>query len=97
MSRYHGIEHPRGVCPENGGCAWCIEGEDEGEPCTKRVIDIVHVDDERVDYFLDGKDLVSVNHDEDGWGGMETVDQIIRRMAKEAGWTVREDEIALDD
>lgn len=56
-----------------------------------RIIDIVHVDDERVDYFLDGKDLVSVNHDEDGWGGMETVDKIVRRMAMEAGWTVRED------
>ena len=31
--------------------------------------------------FLNGKEVASANHDEDGWSGMEKVEEIVKSIA----------------
>jgi hypothetical protein len=56
----------------------------------KRVLRIAKPDDERVRITLDGQDVVSVNHDEHGWDGMEIAEKTAVRLAELAGWKVEQ-------
>ena len=42
---------------------------------------INHEDDENVTVFLNGKQVGSANHDEDGWSGIEKVEKIVKSIA----------------
>lgn len=50
---------------------------------------VIHrVDDERIDFRLDDSEICSVNHDEDGWSGMEKVQLALETVAELEGWEV---------
>lgn len=45
----------------------------------KKEIDSVN---DSITFYLDGEFIAHVNHDQDGWHGMETVVDVISRLAK---------------
>ena len=47
------------------------------------------VNDEAVDILLDGDELISVNHDEHGWDGMQVALDLSRTFARKLGADVR--------
>lgn len=42
---------------------------------------IKRVDDEHVEITLEGKEVVSLNHDEDGWDGIERAENLVKSIA----------------
>lgn len=46
---------------------------------------ITHISDEEVSYKLNGTHLLTANHDDDGWSGMERVNSMMMAVAKEIG------------
>ncbi|MEX3764412.1 hypothetical protein [Paraburkholderia phenoliruptrix] len=57
---------------------------------SKHVFTVKRVHDERVDYSLDGELLVSANHDDHGWAGMEEIDKLVKLIAGKIGADVVE-------
>lgn len=51
---------------------------------------IRHVDDECIEYSLDGQDVIEVNHDDHGWSGMESIEKAMLKVAEIIGATVEE-------
>ena len=50
---------------------------------------VIHrIDDEHVEFRLDDSEICSVNHDEDGWQGMEKVQLALETVAELEGWEV---------
>lgn len=45
-------------------------------------------EDYESDYFVDGKEIISVNHDEHGWAGMNAVQKALTIMAGHCGLSV---------
>jgi hypothetical protein len=43
-------------------------------------LDIIHKNDENVEIRVDGRFVISANHDEHGWAGMNLVKQTAKRM-----------------
>lgn len=41
--------------------------------------------DEVVEYYLDGEHLITANHDEHGWSGMEGIEAMVATIAKNLG------------
>ena len=39
-------------------------------------------DEETLKVFLNGEEVGSANHDEDGWAGMESLESLVRGIAK---------------
>ena len=56
---------------------------------TGRALVIHEVNDEVVEYWLDGACLISTNHDDDGWSGMERVNTALTKMAAACGLPVQ--------
>ena len=46
-------------------------------------------DEEQATIRLDGKDIVSTNHDEHGWAGMTLAEDVAVNIAQQMGWTVK--------
>lgn len=51
----------------------------------KHVFTFVQKSDEAFEVTLNDKFLGAFNHDQDGWGGMETVERLVAAIAKEIG------------
>ena len=49
-------------------------------------------DEEQEIWYLNGKYLLSVCHDEHGWAGMEAVSDAIKTIATEIGASIEEEE-----
>jgi hypothetical protein len=47
-------------------------------------------DEEHVEVLLNGVEVASANHDEDGWGGMEVVVNLVHAIAGVLGIPVEE-------
>ncbi len=45
-------------------------------------VQIKTIDDENVEILVDGKCICHTDHDEDGWAGMEKLENLARDMAK---------------
>lgn len=41
-----------------------------------------YIDDEHVEYSLNGEVLITANHDDDGWEGMERIEGLINSIAQ---------------
>ena len=50
------------------------------------------IDDESIEFSLNGQHLITVNHDDDGWSGMERIEGVIEAMAKQLGIDIVDDE-----
>ena len=51
---------------------------------------IVRDGEEHVEFYLDGKFLTHVDHDNHGWIGMETVEEALLECANRLKWKVEE-------
>jgi len=49
-------------------------------------------DDETLTILLDGEEVGSANHDEDGWKGMETVEDLVKAIGRVLDIPVEEEE-----
>jgi len=56
----------------------------------KKILKIVEVSDERKEYYLNDHLIMSANHDDHGWFGMEDIDKIARAMAEGCGASIVE-------
>jgi hypothetical protein len=56
----------------------------------KKILKIVEVSDERKEYYLNDHLIMSANHDDHGWAGMEDIDRIARAMAEGCGASIVE-------
>lgn len=45
-------------------------------------IQVKTIDDENIEILVDGEVICYADHDEDGWAGMEKVENLARDMAK---------------
>jgi hypothetical protein len=43
------------------------------------------IDEETIEYKLNGEYLIVATHDTDGWSGMERIDNLIKTIAKKLG------------
>lgn len=48
-------------------------------------VKIQRIDDENIVVLVDNVPIGGANHDEDGWAGMEKVEQIVEALAKALG------------
>ena len=48
------------------------------------------IDNETVEYRLNGEVLITANHDDDGWSGMERIDDLISSIARKLGAEISE-------
>lgn len=46
---------------------------------------IEYIDDEHINFYVDEIQVGHVNHDVDGWAGMEAIEDLFRRTAKVLG------------
>ena len=51
---------------------------------------IIKEDDESVEIWIDGNFIMSANHDEDGWSGMEMLETTARNIAKQLNLNIVE-------
>jgi hypothetical protein len=47
--------------------------------------EIVDVDDEHQEILIDGVEIITINHDEDGWDGMRRIRDVVESIAKVIG------------
>lgn len=59
-------------------------------PPSKHELIIEEVDDETRIYTMNEIELIRANHDDDGWGGMERIDTLLRAVAGLVGAKVIE-------
>jgi hypothetical protein len=50
------------------------------------------IDEETIEYKLNGEYLIVATHDTDGWSGMERIDNLIKTIAKKLGASIHTDE-----
>lgn len=50
------------------------------------------VNEETVQYFVNGKPVAYATHDEHGWSGMDVIKRMFERIAQELGVEVEETE-----
>ena len=48
-------------------------------------VQIKQIDDENIVVLVDGKEIGWANHDEDGWAGIQKVEEIAEGIAKALG------------
>jgi hypothetical protein len=49
-------------------------------------------DEEKVGYEINGKHIITANHDDHGWSGMETIEMVFEAFAKELGIVIDDKE-----
>lgn len=54
------------------------------------VFTVKQLDDEHVEYSLNGVHLITANHEDDGWAGMERIGLLVNGIAASFGATVQE-------
>lgn len=53
-------------------------------------ITINREDDEHIEFLIDGESVGSANHDNDGWAGMETAENLVTNIAIKLGFEIEE-------
>jgi hypothetical protein len=64
--------------------------EDGGMTTTNPVLQVVRHGDEHVSVHFEGKELITANHDSDGFGGMAKIIETARTVAEALGATVQD-------
>jgi hypothetical protein len=57
------------------------------------VFTISRPNDDTAEYALDGAHLITANHDEHGWSGMEAIEKLVNAIAEKIGARVAEVEV----
>ncbi len=52
---------------------------------SKKTVTLKSPNDETVHLFVDGKHLATATHDEDGWAGMNMLENVAKLLARELG------------
>lgn len=59
-------------------------------PIMKHNLHFHHLNEESFDILLDGVEIGSANHDNDGWAGMQAIKDVVTAMAHRLGVEVTE-------
>lgn len=54
-------------------------------PKKKPVVSIERPDDETIQVYVNGESIISANHDEHGWSGMDAVEKTALAVARACG------------
>lgn len=56
----------------------------------RKFFELIYVDDEHLEVFYNLQPVISVNHDQHGWAGMELVKETVKKIADMIGAKVEE-------
>lgn len=67
------------------------------DPKPLPVVEFRRPHDERIDLYVNGKQVASANHDEHGWAGVDAFEQMAMVLVKAFGGEIAEAEVGAED